>query len=114
MKKMTKVIIPINENCLSTYLMKCNHYAVFTIYNSKIVQTETITPDKSEIEDCSAWFKKLKITDVVTYKVNPKLIHTLIQNKINVFVGAMQQSPQLLIEEYLNGNLKSDDTILLS
>jgi len=54
----------------------------------------------------------LEVTDVVTYKINPEIIHSFIKNKINVFVGTTQMAPELLIQDYINGKLQSNTSAL--
>jgi len=105
---MAKVAIPVDKDCLSTYFGKCSHYALFTVEQSKIVAKTLVQPDASDPELIAGWFKNQGVTEVVTYKINHETLHSFIKNKINVFVGSAQVSPDLLIQDYLNGKLQSD------
>jgi len=111
---MAKVAIPIEKDCLSTHFGVCNHYAIFTIHKSIVVDVALVTPNFSEIEKFPAWLKTLDVTDVVTYKINPTIIPAFIKSKINVCVGTNQIAPELLIQDYINGKLKSNEEILNS
>ena len=110
---MAKVAIPIEKDCLSTHFATCSHYVVFTINNSKITEKKVVKPDFSELEKFPEWFKTMAVTDVITYKINPVIIHSFIKNKINVFVGTNQVTPEILIEDYISGKLKSNEDILI-
>ncbi len=109
---MAKVAIPVEKDCLSTHFGTCSHYAVFTIRESKVVDKILVEPDFNEIEKFADWFKTLGVSDVVTYKINPTIIHAFIKNKINVFVGTNQVSPDELVQDYIKGKLKSNGDIL--
>lgn len=111
---MAKVAIPIDKDCLSTYFGMCSHYAIFTIEKSKVIDKILVQPDFTDIEKFPEWFKQMAVTDVVTYKINPNIIPPFIKNKINVFVGTNQIAPDLLIQDYINGKLKSNEAILNS
>ncbi len=109
---MAKVAIPVEKDCLSTHFGTCSHYAVFTIKQSKVIDKTLVQPNFTEIEKFADWFNSLGVSDVVTYKINPAIIHAFIKNKINVFVGTNQVSPDELIQDYINGKLKSNEDIL--
>lgn len=111
---MTKVAIPIEKDCLSTHFGMCSHYAVFTIEKSKVLEKVKVKPDFSNIEEFPQWLRSMGVTDVITYKINPVLIPEFIKNKINVFVGTKQVAPDLLIADYINGKLKSNEEIFNS
>lgn len=106
------VAVPIKKDCLSAQFAICSHYAIYTISNSKIIKKELHTPESNQVGDYAEWFTKLKITDVVAYRIKPKILDAFIRNKINVFVGASQLSADELIQEYIKGNLKSNEEIL--
>jgi predicted Fe-Mo cluster-binding NifX family protein len=113
-KAMTKVAIPIEKDCLSTHFGLCSHYVVFTIEKSKVVEKVKVKPDFTAIEEFPQWLIGMGVTDVVTYKINPVLIPEFIKSKINVFVGTNQIAPDLLVADYINGKLKSNEEILNS
>lgn len=111
---MAKVAIPVEQDCLSTYFAGCTHYAIFTIEKSKIIDKVLVKPDFNDLEKFPDWFKSMEVTDVVTYKINPVIVPTFIQKKINVFVGTNQVAPEILVQDYINGKLKSNEDIFNS
>jgi len=44
--------------------------------------------------------------------VNPKIINLFASKKVNLFVGVPIDSPEKLIEAYLQGKLESDEKII--
>jgi hypothetical protein len=39
------------------------------------------------------WLEEIGITDVITFKVNPKIINLFVSKKVNLFVGVPIDSP---------------------
>ena len=53
-----------------------------------------------------------EVITIITYRVDKRIISLFAANKINLFVGISIESPEFLIESYLNGTLKSDSRII--
>ena len=58
------------------------------------------------------WAVEKKITDVIVYKMDRAVIDLFVKNKINVYIGVPIETPKFLIDEYLNGRLESDESVL--
>ena len=58
------------------------------------------------------WLKEMGVSDVIAYKVNKKIITLFAANKVNLFIGVAKKLPESLIDDYLNGTLKSDKNII--
>jgi len=109
---MRKIAIPVVNNTLSEYFGNCQNYVVFEIVDEHIVNKSVEVPPNKDIELLPAWIASQKITDVVTYKVDKRIISLFTQKKINLFVGIRVNSPLKIIDDYLNGTLKSDIDII--
>jgi predicted Fe-Mo cluster-binding NifX family protein len=109
---MKKIAIPVANNALSEYFGNCQHYEVFEIIDGHIVNKTTEIPPNKNIEMLPEWIASKEITDVVTYKVDKRIISLFAQKKINLFVGIKLNSPLKIIDNYLNGTLKSDNNII--
>ena len=109
---MRKIAIPVINNSLSEYFGNCQHYEVFEIVDGHIVNKSVAIPPAKDIELLPAWVASQKITDVITYKIDKRIISLFIQEKINLFVGIKVNSPLKIIDDYLNGTLKSDNDII--
>lgn len=109
---MKRVAIPILEEKLSEYFGQCSHYEIFEIDGQKISRHNIdMAPDKHR-GDLPEWTLSKGITDIIVHKVDKQIISRFLANKINLFVGVEINSPQLLIEDYLNGKLTSNKNII--
>ena len=109
---MRKVAIPIAGEQLSEYFGQCNYYRVFEIENGVILTNMKETPPDQQIEMLPEWASSQNITDVITYKIDKRIISLFSRKKINLFVGVRVGTPDELIEDYLNGTLQSDKNII--
>ena len=66
----------------------------------------------------SAWvailylLEKQGVTDVIAYKVKNQIISLFASRKVNLFVGIRQNTTENLINDYLQGKLESDKSII--
>lgn len=109
---MKRVAIPIVDNKLSEYFGSCSYYEIFDIENGQVNKRQTIIPPIKEIQKLPEWISHEKITDVIVYRVNEQIISMFSQHKINLFVGIPMNNSDEIIEEYLTGNLKSNNKII--
>jgi len=109
---MKRVAIPVVQGRLSEYFGKCNHYEIFEIEGTNFKSDEIEVPQHKELVKLPEWAYRQGITDIIAYKVDKKIISLFTGYKINLFVGIPINTPQHLIEEYINGNLKSDEKII--
>jgi len=103
---MKRIVIPVLNNKLSEHFTKCSHYEIFEIYKEHISKKEISNSNRSD--NTIDWLFALEASDIITYYIDNKLIKLLSNTKINLFVGIAINSPEAIIESYLNGRLKSD------
>lgn len=109
---MKRVAIPIVNNLLSEYFGECNHYEIFEIDKNVSGRKTAHIPVGITISDLPGWLEKQGITDVIAYKLNREIISLFASRKVNLFVGIPINTPENLIEDYLNGKLESDKKII--
>ncbi len=109
---MKRVAIPIANERLSEYFGECNHYQIFEIDKNISDRKMAQMPVGIAITELPAWLEKQGITDVIAYKVDREIISLFASKKVNLFVGIPIESPEKLIEDYLNGKLESDKRII--
>lgn len=109
---MRRVAIPIVDNKLSEHFGGCNFYEIFEIENGKVSRSSVEVPTVSDVDDLPMWLAQRGISDVIVYKIKKQIILLFAQKKINLFVGIRQETPEKLIEAYLNGQLESDENII--
>ncbi len=109
---MKRVAIPVVSGKLSKYFAQCNHYEIFEIDGLDIKRDEIRVPSAKEIDMLLPWVSSQSITDVITYKVDKRILELFTNYKINLYVGIKIDSPREIIQDYLNGTLKSDKNII--
>ncbi|MEE4287049.1 MAG: NifB/NifX family molybdenum-iron cluster-binding protein [Mariniphaga sp.] len=110
MKK--RVAIPVTNEQLSEYFGECSHYEIFEIDGKIVDRKEARFPAGTVANELPGWLVEKGITDVIAFRVNPKIINLFASKKVNLFVGVPINSTEKLIEAYLQGNLESDEKII--
>lgn len=109
---MKRVAIPIVKDKLSENFGQCSYYKIYEIDDGNINSDSIKVPPDQDITNLPAWAARQGITDVIVHKIDKRIITLFAGNKINLFVGVPVKSPGILIEDYLNGNLRSDEKII--
>jgi predicted Fe-Mo cluster-binding NifX family protein len=107
-----RIAIPVTNNQLSEYFGICNHCEIFEIDGKVVGKKEAISPSIPIPSELSKWLKKQGITDVISHKVHRRIIHLFSSSKVNLFVGIPRESPQKLVEAWMEGKLESDEQII--
>ncbi len=110
--KMKRVAVPVVKGQLSEHFGQCNHYEIFEIDNGNVKSEELEIPPKEDITKLPEWAAGEGITDIIAYKIDKRIITLFTPFRINLFVGIPINSPRNLIDDYINGRLKSDETII--
>jgi len=110
MKK--RVAIPVTNEQLSEFFGECSHYEIFEIDGKIVDMNEAKFPEGKVASELPGWLEEKGITDVITFRVNPKIIHSFASKKVNLFVGIQPDTPQKLIEDYMQGKLESDEKMI--
>ena len=58
------------------------------------------------------WLFALEASDIIAYNIDNKSINHLLDSKINLFVGIPINKTETIMENYLNGNLKSNTKVI--
>ncbi len=110
--RMKRVAIPIENKLLSENFGECNFYSIFEV-DKKINSTRTtFLPDGINSVDIPRWLKGEGVTDVVTHRINRQIVNLFVAEKINLFLGISIDSPENIIDDYLQGKLVSDKKII--
>ncbi len=107
-----RIAIPVTHGKLSETFGTCQHYEIFELDGNRIHKQETAYPAVTAADGLPQWLYDQGITDVITYKVNPAIINRFVAGKINLFVGIASETPQRLIEDYIQGKLESDESVI--
>ncbi len=109
---MKRIAIPVTDGKLSRHFGACSHYMIFSVDAGKIRSSTIEAPVYTEVDRIPEWVAEKRVTDIITYKINKKVIGLFARHKINIWVGAPDLSPALLVKEYMNGTLISDEQVL--
>jgi hypothetical protein len=109
---MKRVAIPVTNNLLSEFFGTCSHYEIFEIEKKVLNKYQLLIPDRIDITELPAWLEKMGITDVVSFRVNPKIMKLFASKKVNLFVGIPFNTPDAIIDDYLKGRLESNGKII--
>ncbi len=108
---MKRVAIPVIKGKLSEYFEKCHYCEIFEIDGDNVKSNEIEVPP-SDITQLPEWAVKQGITDFIVYKIDKNIIKLFTKEKINIFIGIRIDSPEKLVEAYVNGTLKSDEKVI--
>ncbi len=109
---MKRIAIPISDGKLSRHFGGCSHYMIFGIDGSDVRSHYLDAPGYHDVTKLPAWVAGQQITDIIAYQIDKEIIDLFTRHKINVWVGAPDVAPEILIRDYLNGTLVSDSKVL--
>ena len=111
---MTKIAIPVKDNLLCRSFSSCTYFLIYEIENKKIVSKKINFYPNEFRADIDHWSDNPGITDVIVHYIDEKSLTILTLTKIDLFVGVNITTPDLLVEEFLNGKLKSNTKKLVA
>jgi len=109
---MKRVAIPVVGGQLSEYFGQCDHYQIFEIEKGNVISEEIEIPPKEYVTKLPEWASGEGITDIIVNRIDKQIITFFAPLRINLFVGIPVNTPRNLIEDYINGKLKSDEIII--
>ena len=109
---MKRLAIPVINGELSEYFGKCSHYQVFDISGNQVKENVLEIPELNDIMKMPEWAKENGITDIISYKLDKKILMLFTRYKINLFIGISKRRPEELLEEFIEGTLVSDQSII--
>jgi predicted Fe-Mo cluster-binding NifX family protein len=98
--------IPLEGGILCPHFGHCEMFAIVKTENGKITEIKTETPPEHVPGLYPKWISQFCVTDVIAGGMGQKAIDLFNEQNINVYLGAPLQSPQILVTEFLNNNLK--------
>ena len=109
---MRRVAIPISKGLLSEYFGQCNHYQIFELDGKHVHSHQLEVPPFKDVEKLPEWAASKGITDVITYRLDNQIIPLFSSNKITLFVGIPIDTPESIINSYMNGTLVSNSSVI--
>lgn len=109
---MKRIAIPIFEGKLSEYFGQCGYYEIFEVEGNSIHSNSVEIPPVKVVEELPEWIVCQGITDVIAHKMDRSTIALFNNRKVNLFIGIPISGTDTLVEDYLNGHLKSNASII--
>ncbi|MFB6341558.1 NifB/NifX family molybdenum-iron cluster-binding protein [Saccharicrinis sp. FJH62] len=109
---MKRIAIPIQDNRLSSKYGTCDFLTVYATEGRKVVGKETLLPVTGSTEEIATQLNAMGIGIVITNFIEPGIIGYLAQHKIQVFIGVKNSDPDVLVRQYLDGQLTSDQKVM--
>ena len=108
-----KIAIPVTNGRLSSHFGHCEKFAIIYVdTNDKEVKSEQLlTPPLHQPGILPQWLSELSVALVIAGGMGQRAQQLFRQNNIDVIVSAMDNTPQELVKQYLNGQLQYGENI---
>ena len=108
-----KIAIPITNGKLSLHFGHCEQFAIFEVDldNKEITGQDMLTPPAHEPGVLPQWLSGLQVELVIAGGMGQRAQQLFAQNNIELIVGAADDTPSELLEQYMNNELQSGQNI---
>ncbi len=104
---MLKIAIPMVSDCLCMHFGHCEEFAFVEVDENekKIIKVEKLVPPPHEPGVIPRWIAENKADLAIVGGMGAKAQNILAANGVKVIVGAPSDTPENLVQAYLNGTL---------
>ncbi|MDD4146644.1 MAG: NifB/NifX family molybdenum-iron cluster-binding protein [Clostridia bacterium] len=108
-----KIALPLAENQLCLHFGHCEVFAFLEVdkKEKKIVNKELLTPPPHEPGILPAWIKRQNVDLVIVGGMGSHAQNLFQEQGIKVITGAPVDSPENLVQSYLNGTLQTGTNV---
>ncbi|OHB59540.1 MAG: ATPase [Planctomycetes bacterium RBG_13_46_10] len=108
-----RIAIPVTEGKLSEHFGHCEQFAIIDadIDSKEIKSQQLVTPPPHEPGVLPKWLHGMGVNMIISSGMGQRAQQLFAQNQIDVVVGALVDTPQQVVESYLNGALQTGDNI---
>ncbi|MBN2182438.1 MAG: NifB/NifX family molybdenum-iron cluster-binding protein [Sedimentisphaerales bacterium] len=108
-----KIAIPVTGGALSAHFGHCEQFDIFDVDldGKKITSRQSLTPPPHEPGILPQWLSGLQVELVIAGGMGQRAQQLFAQNNIDLIVGAADNTPQELIEQYMNNRLQTGTNI---
>ncbi len=97
--------IPLEKGILCSHFGHCDQFAIVDVEEDSISNEKWITPPPHEPGLLPAWLAEKGVTNVIAGGMGQRAIELFYKEKIEVRVGAPQEKPRKLVNDYLKNTL---------
>lgn len=104
-----KIAIPTAEGKLSMHFGHCQNFEILTVDTDKktITGSQSMTPPPHEPGVLPAWLGELGVNLIIAGGMGQRAQQLFTQQNIEVVVGAPAESPEALIQAWMDGTLST-------
>ena len=104
-----KIAIPLAGGKLATHFGHCEVFALFDINEDakSIIKKEEVVPPPHEPGLLPRWLKEKNVDMIIAGGMGQRAVNLFTENMIKVIVGAENNMPENLVNDYLNDSLKT-------
>lgn len=106
-----KIAIPTAQGKLCLHFGHCERFAVVTVENGAIGNSEALEPPPHEPGSLPRWLQDLGVTVVIAGGMGRRAQAFFAQYGIDVVVGAQPDDPARIVRAYLDGALATGDNV---
>jgi len=108
-----RIAIPVTDGKISLHFGHCEQFAIIEAdTNSKEIKCQQLlTPPPHEPGLLPRWLSELKVNLIIAGGIGRRAQQLFAQNSIDVIVGAIDNTPRRLVQEYIIGQLKYGQNI---
>lgn len=108
-----KIALPLTENQLSMHFGHCETFAFLEVdeVEKKIVKKELLTPPPHEPGILPTWIKNQDVDLVIAGGMGGRAQSLFQAQGIKVITGAPVDSPENIVQSYLEGTLETGDNV---
>ncbi|MEG6584867.1 iron-sulfur cluster carrier protein MrpORP [Dendrosporobacter sp. 1207_IL3150] len=100
-----KVAIPLVSGKLCTHFGHCEHFAIITVNDGRIIKQELLTPPPHAPGVIPNWVADQGCTDIIVGGIG-EAAQAILQNRgVKVTCGAPSDTPENLLDKYMKGEL---------
>jgi RNA-binding protein YhbY len=109
---MKKIAIHIDNSELNRRADEDRSFVIFESDGNSLSKKQSTLPGNKMANNFQSWIASEGITDLICFRIDKSLVEQLAVLKVQLFVGIRDKKPELIMEDYLNGKLCSDTTIM--
>lgn len=107
----TVFAVPVADGKLAAHFGHPEEFAIITVEDGKINGKDRRTPPPHEPGKLPAWLQEQGVNVLIAGGIGERAKQLLIQNGVEVIIGAPMDSPEALVNQYLAGALKEGDNL---
>lgn len=104
---MKKIAVPVIDGILCKHFGHCQEFHIFEVNDSNISNSVAKTPPPHAPGVIPNWLGEQGVTDVIAGGMGQRAIDIFNKRGVNVFVGAPDKEAEIVVKDFLAGDLKT-------